>query len=317
MLGVAGGITHLPMTPEGIWKVASTELVATTFTALGFTKAGSLIAEKGLTGALASIPGVGWVLAVGTFFIPTPGFIKALFKPKFRGGFAIPFPEESLKILKHITGQNAEYLFMMTDFKQKDKGLLVLRRLLKLAEKPDLKIATNFQPNKFLECCRLSGYTSLYDKLVNIDNTIQIFRNKFYASNMPFDITFDDMPIYLTDEQKDKIVIVGSKRYNALFEKILGRKVTDEPPPILWDVIQSRKIDPATGLPTYTDLLYQKPYYPPVAYETYGVKIVVVCPTCNGKGYIIRTKSGFMGIHPKVTMSTCPTCQGYGYILVG
>jgi len=294
------------------------DITATALSAVGAQTFSNLLsvvvnpknAIKLLPGALMSSP-IGWLFVIGTAFIPNP--LANLWKPKFKGKVEFPFPTNTLKVLKYLTCQNAEYLFACEDFQYKDKGYFVVSRLIELEETKQ-GMATPFYANKFIEGCRLLGYTSLYDKMVYLNNTIQEIEYQYPAFHIPYNLTYDNLPLKIDDSLE--IIQVNSDQYKRLWEQLTGRK-WGEKIEVPVDVVLSERINPDTLLPDYRDLLYQLPYRPLLAYPDYPEKIIVKCPVCNGKGYIIREKSGVFGIHPKVIFSTCPKCNGFGFILVG
>jgi len=262
-----------------------------------------------LAGAMASGP-IGWLFFIGSMFIPNP--LANLWKPEFKGKVEFPFPTNTLKVLKYLTCQNAEYLYACEDFQYKDKGYFVVSRLIELEETKGL--ATPFYTNKFIEGCRLLGYTSLYDKLVYLDNTIQEIEYKYPVFHIPYNLTYDTLPLKIDDSLE--IIQVNSDQYKRLWEQLTGRK-WGEKIEVPVDVVLAERLNPNTLLPDYRDLLYQLPYRPLLAYPDYPEKIIVQCPKCKGSGYIITETASIFGMFPKVIFSTCPKCNGFGFILVG
>jgi len=263
-----------------------------------------------LKGAMASNP-IGWLFFIGTTFIPNP--LQNLWKPKFKGRVEFPFPTNTLKVLQYLTAQNAEYLYACEDFQYKDRGYFIVSRLIELEETKQA-LATPFYANKFIEGCRLLGYTSLYDKMVNLNATIAEIENNYPAFHIPYNLTYDNLPLKIDDNLQ--LIKVGSEEYKKLWEQLTGRK-WDEKIEVPVDVVISERVNPETLLPDYRPLLYQLPYRPLLAYPDYPQKIITKCPKCDGKGYIVGKKSGIFGIHPKVIFSTCDKCNGFGFIMIG
>ncbi len=293
-------------------QIAEQFALCGTLSALGFTTAADIAIKRGILPALISLGPVGWVLAVGTLFIPTPAFIKQLFELKIVGEVKIPFPEETLKVLPYLTSQNAEALFILPDFDDKQKGLYVLRRLVEMQSYTET-LATPFSPNKFMECARQLELQSLYDPLYNVNYTIETFIKKFYPIAVPFDITFDENPIYLTDSQPNSIIIVGSAEYIRRWEALTGHSILD---PVTISPAALNQAIAISGLPSYTDLLFQQAWKPPMAFPDEPYRQMVLCPMCRGRGYIASESSLVLGIHPKLTLSTCPKCNGYGFVYI-
>jgi len=321
-LSSAAGEVHEALRPQfdqvmktavisGVWGMAEKAALAQITSAIGLKAVSSAITK----GALLPTGPIGWVVIVAMQFLPTPGFLSAMAKVKvrIRGAVAVPFPDESLRILRYINAQNSEYLYCCDELQSEQEGLFVLRRLLTIAEKTE-PLAQGFGVNKFLEACRLSGFTSLSKPLSDLNFTIATFCQKFKPFAVPWDCTMEDTPVWLTETQPAEIIRVGSNEYNRRWEAATGRKVYD---PIELPTQLPREVSPVSGLPSYGELLFAKPVRPPMAIPEYRDIRTVLCDQCQGKGFTIQTEMKRILFKPSklyVDLRTCSKCGGVGFV---